>query len=133
MMKANKRIPKGTPRGYVAFFVVPAVSLLFCFLLTPVLLSFGFSFMNFNMLQPQAAFFSGLENYKRLFTDPTFYKTLRNTVYFTLVVVVYQDSLAFALALLVRKNIKGVGIFRAMYFTPLVTSITVVCNQLSVL
>lgn len=125
-MNENKKTLKKTPTGYVVFFIVPAIALLCCFLLVPVLLSFGFSFMNFNMLQPEAAFFSGLENYKRLFTDPTFYKTLRNTIYFTLVVVVYQDSLAFALALLVRRNIKGVGIFRAMYFTPLVTSITVV-------
>ncbi len=115
-----------TPTKYVLFFTLPAVMLLCCFLVAPVLFSFGFSFMNFNMLRPDAAFFSGFENYRRVFTDPTFYKTLRNTFYFTVVVVLYQDTLAFLLALLVRKNLKGIGIFRVAYFTPLVTSITVV-------
>ncbi len=115
-----------TPLPYVALFVLPAVTLLGLFLLLPVSLSFGFSLMNFNMLKPQSAFFTGFENYRRLFTDPTFYKALRNTIYFTVIVVLYQDTLAFGLALMVRKNFKGVGLFRTAFFTPLVTSITVV-------
>ena len=117
---------KRTPVPYVLFFTLPAVVLLCCFLVVPVVLSFGFSFMNFNMLKPQAAFFDGMENYMRVFHDQTFYKTIRNTFYFAVVVVCYQDSLAFILALLVRRKFKGVGVFRVAYFTPLVTSITVV-------
>ncbi len=117
---------KDTPLRYVLVFVGPAVVLLTCFLLVPVLLSFSFSMMNFNMLKPKAAFFTGLENYKRVFQDPTFYKALKNTVYFMVVVVIYQDTMAFMLALLVRRNLKGIGIFRTAYFTPLVTSMTVV-------
>ncbi|WP_428769133.1 sugar ABC transporter permease [Treponema sp. HNW] len=125
-MIKNKNLLKQTPLQYVLFFTLPAVFLLFCFLLLPVVFSFGFSFMNFNMLKPQAAFFTGFENHVRLLTDPTFYKALKNTVYFTVIVVLYQDSLAFLLALLVKRNIRGIGIFRTAYFTPLVTSITVV-------
>ncbi|MBR1918041.1 MAG: sugar ABC transporter permease [Spirochaetales bacterium] len=117
---------KDTPLRYVLVFVGPAVVLLTCFLLVPVLLSFSFSMMNFNMLKPKAAFFTGLDNYKRVFQDPTFYKALKNTVYFMVVVVIYQDTMAFMLALLVRRNLKGIGIFRTAYFTPLVTSMTVV-------
>lgn len=125
MMKKTSSL-KQTPLSCVLLFTLPAGMLLLCFLASPVFFSFGFSFMNFNMLKPQAAFFDGLENYMRVFQDPTFYKTLRNTCYFTVVVVCYQDTLAFMLALLVRRSFKGVGIFRAAYFTPLVTSITVV-------
>lgn len=117
---------KDTPLRYVLMFIGPAVVLLTCFLLVPVLLSFSFSLMNFNMLKPRAAFFTGFENYKRVFLDPTFYRALKNTVYFMVVVVIYQDTLAFILALLVRRNLKGIGIFRTAYFTPLVTSMTVV-------
>lgn len=115
-----------TPFRYVAFFTFPSLILLLGFLIVPVLLSFGFSFFDFNMLKPQDASFLGIANYTRLFKDPTFYKALKNSVYFMVIVVLYQDTMAFILALLVKHEFKGMGIFRTAYFTPLVTSITVV-------
>ena len=51
---------------------------------------------------------------------------MKNTLYFAVVVVPYQVTLAFGLALLVRENIKGIGIFRSAYFSPLVTSMSVI-------
>jgi ABC-type sugar transport system permease subunit len=96
------------------------------FLLFSVILSFGFSFYEFNLLRAADAYFTGLDNYVRLFQDPTFFKALFNSLYFMVVVVIYQVSLAFLLALLVRPDIKLIGIYRTAYFTPLVTSITVV-------
>lgn len=111
---------------YGYFFVLPGVCLLFLFFIMSALLSACFSFTNFNLLRPEDARFVGLENYIRLFADPSFLKALLNTLYFAAIVVPYQVSLAFALALLVRANIKGMGIFRSAYFSPLMTSISVV-------
>lgn len=126
-MKTKKtKSLKQTEFKYVALFTFPALFLLSYFMLQAMVLAFGFSLLNFNMLKPKDAFFVGLENYRRLFTDPTFYRALRNSIYFTFVVIIYQIPLAFGLALLVRKKLRGVGIFRTAYFTPLVTSITVV-------
>ena len=110
----------------VLLFVLPAVILLGLFLFLPIVLTFGFSFMDFNLLSPATAKFSGLTNYASILKDPSFYKALGNSFYFTAIVVPYQVTLAFLLALLVKKSIKGIGIFRAAYFAPLVTSITVV-------
>lgn len=118
------RVKKKLSYGY--FFVFPGAVLLFCFLILSALLSAGFSFTNFNLLRPEDARFIGVENYTRLFSDLSFMKALKNTLYFAAIVVPYQVTLAFALALLVRENVKGIGIFRSAYFSPLMTSISVV-------
>lgn len=112
--------------SYGYFFVLPGAFLLFSFLILSALLSAGFSFTNFNLLRPEDARFVAFDNYVRLFSDPSFLKALKNTLYFTVIVVPYQVTLAFALALLVKANIRGIGIFRSAYFSPLMTSISVV-------
>lgn len=112
--------------NYAFFFVLPGACLLFLFFILSALLSAGFSFTNFNLLRPEDARFVGIENYARLFADPSFKKALGNTLFFMIIVVPYQVTLAFSLALLVRANIKGISIFRSAYFSPLMTSISVV-------
>jgi ABC-type sugar transport system permease subunit len=111
---------------YAYFFIMPGAVILLVFLISAAALSFTFSFMNFNLLSPKDATFIGLDNFIRLFQDKSFFKAIFNTLYFTAIVVPYQVSLALILALLVRRNIKGIGIFRSAYFSPLVTSLTVV-------
>lgn len=117
-MKRNQR--------YAYFFILPGAALLMMFTILAALLALGFSFLDFNLLRPQDATFIGLANYIRLFQDTSFLKALKNTLYFAVVVVPYQVGLAFCLALLVRENIKGIGIFRSAYFSPLVTSMSVI-------
>ncbi|MGY5709178.1 carbohydrate ABC transporter permease [Vibrio cincinnatiensis] len=58
--------------------------------------------------------------------DPTFYKSLWNTLLFALMVVPLQGGTALGLALLVNKGLKGTNIFRTVYFAPVVTSMVVV-------
>lgn len=111
---------------YAYFFVLPGVLLLMMFLLASAVLAMGFSFLDFNLLRPADATFCGPDNYIRLFQDKSFLKALRNTLYFAAVVVPYQVTLAFILALLVKTNLKGIGLFRSAYFSPLVTSMSVV-------
>jgi fructooligosaccharide transport system permease protein len=70
--------------------------------------------------------FIGLDNYTKLFKDAEFWKALKNTFYFTIIVVPVQCVLALALALLVSKRFKGVSVFRTMYFSPQLTSMVVI-------
>ena len=51
---------------------------------------------------------------------------MKNTFYFTVVVVPVQCILALLLAMLVSKKFKGVSIFRTMYFSPQLTSMVVI-------
>jgi ABC-type sugar transport system permease subunit len=108
------------------FFSLPAILLLFTFLVLPVLLAFFYSFMEYNMLNPDAKSFNGLENYQRLFQDMLFFKALKNTLYFTVLVVPLQCGAALILALLVNKKVKAASLGRVFFFSPVVTSMVVV-------
>ena len=105
----------------------PALLLLLLFMGIPILLTFILSFTNTRLISPNPPQFIGMENFVRAFTDdPTFIRSLANTVLFALVVVPFQSILALALAILVNQKVKGVTAFRTMIFMPVVTSMVVV-------
>jgi multiple sugar transport system permease protein len=106
--------------------VAPAVVLLLVFFFVPVLLCFVLSFTNARLVSPQGPQFVGLDNFTRLLSDPVFWKSLRNTVYFGVVVVPLQSGFALVLALLINARIRGINAYRTVYFIPVVTSIVVV-------
>ncbi len=58
--------------------------------------------------------------------DPTFLQGLANNFYFALVVVPLQTVFALLLAILINQKIRGVNIFRGLYFTPVVVPMVVV-------
>jgi multiple sugar transport system permease protein len=105
----------------------PALIGLLLFLGIPTLLALVLSFTNARLISPTGPSFVGVDNYTRAFTnDPTFVRSLFNTFYFAIVVVPLQSALGLALALLVNQKIRGVTIFRTIFFLPVVTSIVVV-------
>jgi multiple sugar transport system permease protein len=59
-------------------------------------------------------------------TDVVFWKSLRNTLMFVLVVAPVQGALALGLALLINQRLRGINVYRAIYFMPVVVSIIVV-------
>jgi multiple sugar transport system permease protein len=59
-------------------------------------------------------------------SDVVFWKSLRNTLMFVLVVAPVQGALALGLALLINQKLRGINIYRAIYFMPVVVSIVVV-------
>ncbi len=59
-------------------------------------------------------------------TDVVFWKSFRNTLMFVLVVAPVQAGSALVLALLVNQKLRGINIYRAIYFMPVVVSIVVV-------
>jgi multiple sugar transport system permease protein len=101
--------------GYL--FLVPWILGMVLFLAGPTLVSLYLSFTNFNMLQP--ARWVGLQNYIRLFTQDSRYMTAMQ-VTFTYVAFAVPLNLAFALALamLLNTKIKGLGLYRAVYYVP---------------
>ncbi|WP_328995524.1 sugar ABC transporter permease [Kribbella sp. NBC_01245] len=104
----------------------PAVILLVVFFLVPVLLAFGLAFTNARLISPRPARFVGIDNFVTLFGDSLFWASLRNTVYFAVVVVPVQAGLALVLALLVNAKVRGTNFFRTVYFAPVVTSMVVI-------
>ena len=122
----RKRARRGREGLTGALMVSPAMLLLIVFFFVPVGLCFALAFTNARLISPEPAKIIGFENFSRLFSDPLFWKALRNTLYFAVVVVPLQAGFALLLALLVNAKIRGVNIFRTLYFVPVVTSIVVV-------
>lgn len=136
MAKAEKKKLTGRKRdervaAYI--FVAPAVILLIAFLVVPMIYTVYFSGFKYQIMRPDAMKFIGFENYRKLFSDKNFWLALKNTVYFTVIVVPCQCALALALALLVSKKFRGVAVFRTMYFAPQLTSMVVISVLWSVL
>jgi multiple sugar transport system permease protein len=109
-------------------FSTPAIVLLIVFLIIPFIWAIWMSFTNMRLIpNPNVPTkFIGLQNYIRLFSDKVFFRGLLNNFYFVIVVVPIQTALALALAMLINQEIKGVNVFRTVYFSPVVTSMTVI-------
>jgi len=106
--------------------LVPAGVLMITFLLIPIGLTFALAFTNAWLISPEPAHFIGVDNFVRLFSSDTFWKSLRNTIIFAIVIVPFQSACALGLAVLVNAKLRGVNFFRTIYFLPVVTSIVVV-------
>lgn len=99
--------------------VLPGLIGLMVFYIIPIFQSFYFSLVkwgDFNQYK-----FVGFSNYSRLFTDPSFWNALRNTGIYTIVFVPVTIFLAIVLAALLNSRIRWVGLYRSLYFLPVVT------------
>lgn len=106
--------------------IAPAAILLLLFIFLPAIIGFGLAFTNARLISPRPVEFVGVDNFVRLFADPTFWRALLNVGYFAVVVVPVQSALALVMALLINKKFRGVNFFRTVYFLPVVTSMVVV-------
>ncbi|MEY8412268.1 sugar ABC transporter permease [Lachnospiraceae bacterium 62-26] len=122
----QKLVNKASERKAAYIFIFPAVVLLAAFLIYPSLQTIRYAFTDYNIMRPDRIVFCGLNNFIELFRDKDFWIAVKNTLYFTVLVVPFQTVLALALALLISSRRKGVSIFRAAYFSPQVTSMVVV-------
>ena len=97
-------------------FCSPVIVSLLAFTLYPVIMSLYYSFCDYPMLKPPV--WVGMANYKTLFHDPIFYTSLYNTVYYAVFATPLGIITAFILALLLNQKVKGMAIFRTMFFVP---------------
>jgi len=105
-------------------FILPILLGYLLFLFGPIVYAFAMSFTNWSLLKELE--FAGLDNYVRaLAKDPVFWDTIGNTLYFTAGLVPLNMVLALALALLLKRKIRGIGLFRTAIFTPVVVSLVV--------
>lgn len=109
-------------------FSAPALILLLVFLFVPFLMAFGLAFTDQRLVpNPNLATrFVGLRNFGRMFDDSVFYTALFNNFLFALIVVPVQSSLALLLAMLIDQKLKGINVFRTIYFSPSVITMVVV-------
>jgi multiple sugar transport system permease protein len=102
-------------------FVAPNLAAVAVFMLFPLGFSLYMSLQNWDLFRP--AKFVGLANYRGLFTgDPLFIIALRNTVVYTVGTVVPTVLISLAVAGVLNRKVKGIGIFRTIIFLPLAVS-----------
>lgn len=107
-------------------FLAPALILLTVFLIIPVCMVIYYSFTDYYLLTPDARQFIGLDNFKRLFADPTFIKSIWNTAKFVVWIIPVQLGAALGMALLINKKRKGNIFFKVAFFAPVVMSLVVI-------
>lgn len=105
-----------TIRKYVAIFTFPTLIAFFVAFVIPFLMGLYLSFCKFTTVTN--AKFIGLENYIKALTSEDFHNALFFTVKFALVAVLSINVLAFILAVLLTKKIKGTNLFRTVFFMP---------------
>src|SRR5687767_9946768 len=107
----------------------PAVLGLVLFLAVPIVLTVWVSFRDWSGLgSPFESEFSGLDNYRELLTEDglrrkDFAISIRNTVYYVLIVVPVQTAFALLLAFLLNQRfLRGRSGFRTLLYFPSITS-----------
>lgn len=104
----------------VCLFVLPALIPLIVFWIYPILRSVWISFTNWDFMTPDYDFVL-FKNYAAVFKDNRFYNALWNTVVFTLGTLAPTIIGGLGLAILLRKNFRGSGIFKFVLFSPWIT------------
>lgn len=97
-------------------FTSPAIISLLLLTLYPVGASLYYSFCDFPGLKPPQ--WIGLANYNALAHDPLVWKSLANTAVFAAAAVPLGIAVAFILALLLNQKVKGLALFRTLFYLP---------------
>lgn len=105
---------------------LPALTGLLLFIALPFILAIGLSITNLRLGSPLPLEIVGLREYIRIFSDSSFLRALANNVLFAVAVVPMQTALALGLALLLNQKLRGISLFRTMFFMPVVFPMSLV-------
>ena len=106
-------------------FLLPAFILYSIFFLYPLFSGVLYSFTRWNGISFSKEFI-GVENFKEIFSDKRFLNSLFFTFKYAILNVIFINILAFALALMLDRTVKGIGFLRSVFFMPNVISMVIV-------
>lgn len=113
-LQRRKRLLAEDLSGYA--FISPW---LFCFLafsVIPILMSVYYSFTEYDILGTPS--FNGLENFKRMGSDPLFWKSLKVTFFYSFISVPSRLIFAFFVALLFNRGTRAIRVYQTIYYVP---------------
>lgn len=124
--------PFRLPASFRAYaLVAPQLIHLLIFFGYPLAFALVLVFHQWDVITPME--FVGLKNFARLFQDDLFFRAILNTGFFLLLHIPLQILVALFFAELLNTQLKGLSVFRAIYFLPVVVSgvvITILFQQL---
>ena len=103
-------------KKYWPVFLLPTFAAFVIGFIWPFLWGIYLSFHKFVTVSKTT--FVGLDNYFSVFSDPTFTSAFWFTAKFTIVSTILINVLAFALALMLTRGLKGTNVFRTVFFLP---------------
>lgn len=112
--------------GTAPLFLAPYLVIVVVFQALPVAEMFSTSLSRYNLLLPSTRRFVGLDNYARLFHDPTFSGSLRVSLILMAATLLIQMPLGLALAVILNRTGPGIAVMRTAFFAPVVASSVVV-------
>lgn len=118
-MTHSSKLEREERRGFFLF-ISPWLIGFVLLMLVPMLTSAYISLTRWNLLKPPV--FVGLENFKTIFADPLFYKSMRVTFTYTLFAVPLNIVLSVFMAILLNNKIKGMNVYRTLFYLPAVVS-----------
>ena len=98
--------------------MAPAVATLFLWMIVPLLMTIYFSLIRYNLMQPEAVGFIGLENFEYFVTDPSFGAAVINTLLLLGSVILITVIGGIGLALLIDDPFPGRGLVRILLISP---------------
>jgi multiple sugar transport system permease protein len=105
--------------GYLL--LLPWIISFVIFLSGPILVSFGLSFFEYDVINPPK--FIGIQNYKTMISDdPLFWQSFKVTAIYTVTSVPLRLVGALAVAILLNQKIRGIPWFRTVFYLPAVVS-----------
>jgi len=112
--------PLGKERFWLLLLLAPTLIGLIIGAFGSILATIVLSFMRWDLLSKPV--WAGFENYTALFTDEKFYVALTNTIKFSAMYVPGVVIISMFVAILLNRKIRGITVFRTIYFLPCVTS-----------
>lgn len=105
------------------FYLLPALIIIFGFVVYPVLRSFYMSFLTDYNIFKFTGTWNGIGNYVDVFQDRLFILALKNTAIYTIVVVPVSIAIALFIAVLLNNKMRGMKVFETLYFLPYITNV----------
>ncbi|MDQ0297999.1 multiple sugar transport system permease protein [Salibacterium salarium] len=123
-VKMSGRAKKRAIWAYI--FLLPQVVFFFVLSAYPIIMSYVYSFYNWSGIGPLNDFI-GFGNYKQLLSHPRFWQAFENSVYYIIGTTSIGVGVALILAIVLNDaRLKGKGIYRTIYFLPVVTTTAIV-------
>ncbi|AJY75478.1 carbohydrate ABC transporter permease [Paenibacillus beijingensis] len=123
-----KRRKKPLRSQFIHLFPVPAVAVYTLFVVYPIFAAFTYSLFDWNGLVMGK--FNNFANFRRLFTQEpfnhTFWNALQHNVFYFITEMIVQNVIAFVLAYIIFRKVKGAQFFKIAYFLPRLLSIIIV-------
>lgn len=126
---SNKSILQAVKNKLPPFaYLSPTIIIMTVLMLIPIIMVIIYSFEN-NVVMNKNPIFVGIANYVKIFTDSTFHQAISNTLYFTVMSVIFHFVIGLSFAMLLNTKVLSAvtkSLFRVIYVLPWVFTATII-------